>query len=258
MRLIFTLVFWVLFIVKANSCPILSTSQTFYITDAKTKLPISNVSIKVFYDDEISRLLKTDSLGMAKCWLYCDDKIKLILKHDSYPVFETKITFSKDYSIGISIVLSKKGKGNVYVTKLDSIRKFRGCQLTIIKREHSTKISNQISNQISDDHCFHDFACRMEHADRSYEQKILGGSKLFNKILVYPNPVTSGVDVCIESKYGDKKRLLLTDMSGNILMDEWIVFHFKIQTSRLSAGMYVIKIIDEKADDVTVAKLIVN
>lgn len=254
MRLIFTLVFWVLFIVKANSCPILSTSQTFYITDAKTKLPISNVSIKVFYDDGISRLLKTDSLGKATCWLYYNDKIEVVIKHDSYPVFQTKISIDVDYNMGISVTLYKKGRGKVYVTKLDSVVR-RNMNSRIIK---SSIYTNQIANQISDDHCFHDFACRMEHADRSYEQKILGGSKLFNKILVYPNPVTSGVDVCIESKYGDKKRLLLTDMSGNILMDEWIVFHFKIQTSRLSAGMYVIKIIDEKADDVTVAKLIVN
>ena len=64
---------------------------------------------------------------------------------------------------------------------------------------------------------------------------------------VYPNPVTDVMTVTVSGRHGGSARMQLVDMSGKIV-ESLSVNEDKVEinTSKLAAGMYLLKYVDSE------------
>ncbi len=248
MRLLFTILLTAFIFQHLNACPVVSSVQYYYFTDSKTKQPLRNVSLTIFYEKKIIRTYVSDTFGVIRSAIYGDSKYDLIIKHDNYSKFETSINLSREYDMKFFITLSHKGKH-----KISSNATKRGYQNRSISFSN-----NQLAAQIGHDPEFNKFECKLKHADRAYETYLNDYDKLFNEIFAYPNPINSGELLNIESKYGEQKTLIIYNLSGQVLAQSQIIFHQSLSTAGMPPGLYVLKVIDEKNDDVTFFKLLIR
>jgi len=251
MRTLITLLMALLFAHAVNACPIYY-QQNFQIIDAATNKPISNVSLTILNKKTIVRHFYSDSNGKVTSRIYSDEKLNLVVHHERYNRFETTVQFHES-RMNYVIKLSNTGKSKMIVKESEE-RTMR----TISCYSRGNPVRNNLQAQQAQDITFNTTTCRFAHADRLFESYISDDDRLFNSMLIYPNPANRESQIVIESKYGETKLLRIYDLSGTLIYSGEIVFHALINPAYFTPGMYIVKIIDSKNDDVTVSKLLIK
>lgn len=230
----------------AIGCPYVGPYQAFSITDRSTNTPLSGVKVSVYYENNLERYQTTDSTGSFRLRMYGGVSMRIVIKYDGYIGLNQKFNISEDNNMHFDVRLSEVKNPKVRIHEYERFVRtpaYRG------------NTDDQIMMSQNADPAFTSFACKLKHEHRKAALYI--EDKVFNEMLVYPNPVSSGTTMFVESKFDEKKVLALFDMSGVELVRREIIYHQTIETAQLKPGIYIVKIIDARNDDVKTQKLIV-
>lgn len=230
----------------ARACVVISPERTISVTDRDTRKPIRDVKITLEEDGMIVWQGMTDSTGKFRFRGFHDTH-RLRISHPEYLAFVTKLKLDYDYILQAVVQLSKTKRHLIHITETPVLRK------VVIYKQASAP--NTQADTYTDD-CFNKLNCTVQHYSRKAVQEQNPATKILNKVLVYPNPVSGGV-LYIESVYDSRKTLLVYNIAGTEVLRSEIVFHQTIDTSQFPPGIYFIKVIDEQHDDVTVKKIVV-
>lgn len=251
MRTLITLLMALLFAHAVNACCIAISRHTIKITDANTGKPVVNAALTLLDKSKILRTFNSDTAGTIRFSYFEDKELTLIVRHADFNTFETKLKFSEEKRMSIIILLSNNGKSDMVVKDENTKTSGRGYL-------QNTRVYNTLQEQQTNDISFNAFTCRIKHADRDFESYLFGNDRVFNELLVFPNPANRDGTLYVESKFGGNKFLHIYNLSGTLMYSSEIVFHTSINLSVLTPGLYIVKIIDSKNDDVTVSKLLIK
>lgn len=229
-----------------SACTYWGPCQKFVITNRHTGKPVFNASVTVFKDNQVFRNLKTDSQGIG--YMYCyGGKFRLVVKHESYIGFDEQVDLSSERDSYITLELSARKYPRISIVEKERERYFFRTTLSSVMIPQTVQATHS-----SDD--LSTFSCHFKHQTRKSAKDESNNEKVFNELLVYPNPLSAGNPLYIESKFDGKKIIVVYDMLGNEVWRDEMIYHYNLQ-QWLKPGFYVIKVIDAKNDDVAVQKL---
>lgn len=231
-----------------KACPYIGASQSFTILDRKTSLPLIGTTVTLLLENKPIRYFKTDSSGKFHTYLW-ENNYMLVVKHDGYVGVNQQLNVGEDRDMTIDVWLSVVKKPKVVVREYERYKRTRIIQINVLEN---------LNKSISSDPLYNTFTCNMQHFNRKDETLMSKNDKLFNDVLVYPNPAESGSPVFVESKFDERKVLIIYDMAGAEIMRSEIVYHGMVETSLLKTGLYILKVVDIQNDDVVTRKLLVQ
>lgn len=230
------------------ACPYIGPSQSFTIRDRKTSLPLAGATITLLFENKPVRHITTDSTGTLYIYLR-EESYKLMIKLDGYLGVNQTLKVSEDHDMTIDVWLSMVKRPKMMVREYERYRWISRKQINL---------QENLSMSISSDPVYTSFACNMQHLNRKDETLLSGNNRVFNDVLLYPNPAVAGSPVFVESKFDERKVLIIYDMSGAELLRSEIVYHGMVETSMLKPGFYILKVVDAKNDDVVTRKLLIQ
>lgn len=218
------------------------------VIDRTSQKTIPNVQITLEENGKIIEQAITDSTGTLDFWGY-DETFRIRISHAEYLAFVTTLRTNANCHIYVTVQLSKNKRNIIRIKEIQRIR-------IAASDEIFTSAKANLNADVTKDENFNKSTCMMQHYSRKAMQTTKPGTHLFNEVLAYPNPVTEGI-IYVESKFDTNKILVIYNLAGNELLRTEIVLHQSIDTSQLPPGIYFLKVIDEKNDDVTVKKIVI-
>lgn len=235
----------------AMACIYMGPDQTFTIRDRLTNLPIQNATVTLVFENKPVRTKTTDSTGNCYTIVY-PLTYSLSIKCDGYIALSQELEVSGSKDMIITVWLSVTKSARVVVKEIE---RYAVRYLTESTEAH---LEENIHNSMASDPLYHTFACNMQHLNRKDVTNQSKDGKIFNEVLLYPNPCASGLPVYVESKFDENKTLIVYDLSGAEILRSDIVYHSKVETAALKPGLYILKVIDFGNDDVVTQKLLIE
>jgi hypothetical protein len=235
------------------ACIYMGPYQKFIVQDRDSNLPLTGATITVLYQNKPVRQITLDSSGFFYTYLWAEDiSYKLVIKHEGYIALSQSLHVSDENNMEIKVWLSPVKRARVLVREIERPRFRRQYALTPLQVEENR------TKSINSDEAYHTMSCNMKHLNRKDETLMAKDGKQFNEVVVYPNPTVSGSQVYVESKFDESKLLVIYNLAGLEVLRTEIVYHTLIETSGLNPGLYILKVIDVKNDDVVTQKFLIQ
>lgn len=97
----------------------------------------------------------------------------------------------------------------------------------------------------------------LDGRSKTSEIKLVKGIEKNETILIYPNPAVNGNVNVLFTDMNEKKKVILTDMSGKLLKEWNNSFGKQLLIDHLQKGTYLLKVIYEQSGNQTINKIVV-